>query len=820
MAAESVATVMCTAKQTRFNIATPSYRELDIEGLNITVKSSSRHQQADGTKKKPTTSSSSSPRASKSTSRKDTSAWGIEILSNAKLRLKAGQRYALVGRNGTGKSTLLRAIAEKLIPGIPEETRVVLLQQTAGGKETDHQNDGQDEASRVQKSASLTVLQEVIERATSRETVQREIEVLSRAVESTDPLGALKALRRLKYDRLQQELFLKDKDARLRSGARGLQARKALKEMEKRVHEFKTTQFEQQDDEITADTLVRETSEAADMLADLQLQVEPSWMAHVESRAKQILTGLGFTDTTIQEPVSSLSGGWRMRASLAVALLQDNTDILILDEPTNFLDMLGIMWLQRYLTDLSDDDSSATATSDMPPSPPPTLIIVSHDRAFIPLCTDLLIIRDKEIISFHGNLPSYETSQAEKKIHLARLKDAQDKQKEHIQQTIQRNMRDGKAKDDTNKIRQAKSRQKKLDDRMGLEVSAKGTRFKLNRDLAGYHLTSRAEIDIPQDEKLVRFVLPDPPELRFPGSLLSLENVSFRYSSSAAAGDSARMKPAQAAVAAPLVLQDINMTVQMGDRIGIVGLNGSGKSTLIKLLVQQAKPTTGTMLAHPRLRLGYYSQHAVEDLIALARTHARDPQQQQQGELTALRLLMTDQSPSSSPSPSSSTLADPSSFPSGGLDESEARSLLGMLGLPGRLASDVPIRKLSGGQLVRLGMARILARSPQLLVLDEVTTHLDYETITAMRAALKSWPGAVVLVSHDRWFMRGAVEGATKDRVDGEDGGSDSDDSDDDGAPRRRLLYRLRAGKLSLLCGGVREFEETLEKRVRKIMNG
>lgn len=560
------------------------------------------------------------------------------------------------------------------------------------------------------------------------------------------------------------------------------------------------------------------------MLADLQLQVEPSRIARVESRAKQILAGLGFTDTTIQKPVSSLSGGWRMRTSLAAALLQDNTDILILDEPTNFLDMLGIMWLQRYLADLGggDNDSSATTTnttSDMPPSPPPTLIIVSHDRAFISLCTDLLIIRDKEIISFHGSLPSYETSQAEKKVHLTRLKDAQDRQKEHIQQTIQRNMRDGKAKDDTNKIRQAKSRQKKLDDRMGLEVSAKGTRFKLNRDLVGFHLTSRADIDVPQDEKLVRFVLPDPPELRFPGSLLSLENVSFRYSSSStAAGGSARTKSASAS---PLVLQDINMTVQMGDRIGILGLNGSGKSTLIKLLVQQAKPTTGTMAAHPRLRLGYYSQHAVEDLITLARTHARDPQQQQQqGELTALRLLMADQSPSSSSS-SSSTLADLSSSGSGGLDEPEARSLLGTLGLPGRLASDVPVRKLSGGQLVRLGMARILARSPQLLVLDEVTTHLDYETVTAMRTALKSWPGAVVLVSHDRWFMRGVVEGVTKDGGDGEDGDSDSDDDSDDGAaPRRRLLCRLRAGRMSLLSGGVREFEETLEKRVRKMMNG
>ncbi|KAH7031136.1 ABC transporter [Microdochium trichocladiopsis] len=787
MDAESVATILCTAKQTRFNIATPSYRELDIEGLNITVKSSPRTPSSIDGKKKV------SSRAAKA----ETSS--VEILSNAKLRLKAGQRYALVGRNGTGKSTLLRAIAEKLIPGIPEETRVVLLQQTAKTGGSGAGAGGGEEARQ-----SMNVLEEVIERATSREKVQREIQLLSQAVDSPSPFGALKGLRKLKYDRLQQELFLKDKDARLRSGARGLQARKALKEMEKKVQEFRTTQFEQPDDEISPDTLAQETGEAADMLADLHLQVEPSRMAQVESRAKQILAGLGFTDATIQKPVSSLSGGWRMRTALATALLQDDTDMLILDEPTNFLDMLGIMWLQRYLIGLAEESSSTGSNDSSTPSssPPPTLILVSHDRAFISLCTDLLIIRDKEITYFHGSLPTYEASRAEKKLHLTRMKDAQERQKEHMQATIQRNMREGKAKDDANKIRQAKSRQKKLDDRMGLEVSSKGTRFKLNRDLVGYHLTSRAEIDIPQDDKTVRFVLPDPPELRFPGSLLSLENVSFRYPSAT------RAAAAAAKSSTPLVLQEINMTVQMGDRIGILGLNGSGKSTLIKLLVQQAKPTTGNFTAHPRLRMGYYSQHAVDDLLALASNFARQPQQQQQpGELTALRLLMLDHTTSSA------------------LDEGAIRSLLGTLGLPGRIASDVPLRKLSGGQLVHLGMARILARSPQLLVLDEVTTHLDYETVTAMRDALRSWPGAVVLVSHDRWFMRGVIEGILGDGAGGGGGDSGEDESDEDdpsgdAVPRRRLLYRLRAGKLSFLSGGVQEFEDSMEKRVRKLMNG
>lgn len=153
------------------------------------------------------------------------------------------------------------------------------------------------------------------------------------------------------------------------------------------------------------------------MLVDLQLSMEPSKMAEIESRAKKLLIGLGFSETAMLKPVSSLSGGWRMRTSLAVALLHE-TDILILDEPTNFLDLLGIMWLQRYLTTLGE------ATN------PPTLILVSHDRDFISLCTDLLILRDKGITYFHGALPTYESAQAEKKIHLVKLKEAQDRQKD------------------------------------------------------------------------------------------------------------------------------------------------------------------------------------------------------------------------------------------------------------------------------------------------------------------------------------------------------------------------------------------------------
>ncbi|KAI0443140.1 ABC transporter [Xylaria telfairii] len=767
MEGESVTAILCTSKQTRFHIGTPNYRELDIEGLNITVRSGGSAQAG--------SSSNSNKKAVKGKARSE----GTEILDNATLRLKAGQRYALVGRNGSGKSTLLKAIAQKLIPGIPEETRIVILQQT----DTEDVNTAVNQEQTIPQPSTTSarnVLEEVIERATARHEAQQELESkssrffspssshldttmriasLSRGVESTNPLDTVKRLRKIRHERLQKELFLKAKDAKLRSGARGMQARKALIAMEKTVAEFDIL-YKQKDEEISPETLAKETSEAAEMLADLQLSIEPSKMAEVESRAKKLLAGLGFTEAAMLKPVSSLSGGWRMRTSLAAALLQE-VDILILDEPTNFLDLLGILWLQRYLTTLGESTD------------PPTLILVSHDRDFTSLCTDLLILRDKNITYFHGDLPTYESAQSEKKISLTKMKEAQDRQKDHIQQTIQKNMREGKAKDDQNKIRQAKSRQKKLDDRWGLETSARGGRFKLNRDLTGYHLTSRAEIEIPQDERPVNFVLPETSDLRFPGSLISLEKTSFRYP-----------RDSRTKAAPPMVLQDISLSIHMGDRIGLLGLNGSGKSTLVKLLIGEAKPSSGTLTLHPRLKIGYYSQHAVEKLQELG---VSEP------DLTALALVLKETASTEQ-------------------DEGRIRGLLGSLGLPGRLASDVPVRKLSGGQLVRLEMARILWTCPHCLVLDEATTHLDYETATALREALRDWEGAVVIVSHDRWFMRGVVEGHIDDE------GSDLSDEEGE-SPRRRLVYRLRAGQMSELTGGVQQFETSLEKRVAKLID-
>jgi ATPase subunit of ABC transporter with duplicated ATPase domains len=85
-----------------------------------------------------------------------------------------------------------------------------------------------------------------------------------------------------------------------------------------------------------------ETHAASDLLAELQSQLEPTRIADIESKARTILSGLGFPKANLKKPVLTLSGGWRMRTNLASVLLQP-TDILILDEPTNFLDLLGII---------------------------------------------------------------------------------------------------------------------------------------------------------------------------------------------------------------------------------------------------------------------------------------------------------------------------------------------------------------------------------------------------------------------------------------------------------------------------------------------
>lgn len=371
--------------------------------------------------------------------------------------------------------------------------------------------------------------------------------------------------------------------------------------------------------------------------------------ATAEPRARTILLGLGFTEEAIEKPFTSLSGGWRTRCELACALVQ-KADVLMLDEPTNFLDLPAVIWLQDYITAMESS----------------SVIVVTHDRDFADAVgEELIILREKKLEKFKGNLSAFEKEKSQQIKRFTRMKEAQDKKVAHMESTIANNIQVAKRTGDDKKLKQAASRRKKVEERTGMEVSAKGTRFKLNRDLPGYHTTNRAEIEIPEMDPPVVINLPASPQpLRFPGPIVSCEKVTFAY-------------PIPGRKTVPATLTDIDLIIHEGERVGIAGLNGSGKSTLIKLIMSHTNQNTpmklhkGTITVHSRARIECFSQHEVE---LLEEKGAKEPT------LTAL--------------------ADFLATTGGSMSEQEARGLLGSLGLKGKTVSDVPVAKLSGGQKV------------------------------------------------------------------------------------------------------------------------
>jgi ATP-binding cassette subfamily F protein 3 len=614
-----------------------------------------------------------------------------ELLSRTKLHLVEARHYVLVGRNGTGKSTLLKALGDGLIPGIPWSTRILLLGQMS-------ESIIEDDVEGLSVK-DRTVLEHVIQSDRVRERYTREAKVLSEAIDnSTDPMAPVRAYRSITHERLALQLKEGHRIAERRSGAKGKQARKELIKLEERFEESKKL-LEETENDVDPAKLSEETQAVADMLTSVQASLELMDAAGAEAKARIVLLGLGFKDDRIDKPLSELSGGWRTRCDLACALTQ-YADVLLLDEPTNFLDLPSVIWLQDYIRNLKGT----------------TVLITTHDRDFgDAVAEELIVLRNQTLETFRGNLSLYERERWKKSRWLTKMKEAQDKQKKHIEKTIAGNIKAAKDKGDDKKLKQAASRKKKLDERMGVQVGLKGGRFKLSRDLGGYHLSKRAEIDIPDFDTPARLTFPkQPPELRFPGALVSLEKVSFAYPG--------REKTP--------VLTDIDLTIHPGARVGLAGLNGSGKTTLVSLITgagdsQGLVPSSGTITRHARVRIGRFSQQSVEDISAMASS---------QPQLTALRYIME----------------------TAGFDmlEKDTRSLLAGLGLHGQTVSVVPLSLLSGGQKVRVALARVLWPPPQLLILDEVTTHLDSDTIMSLVLALHEYDGALLVVTHDRFFMR------------------------------------------------------------------
>jgi ATP-binding cassette subfamily F protein 3 len=234
-----------------------------------------------------------------------------ELLSRTTLHLVEARHYVLVGRNGTGKSTLLKAMGEGLIPGIPWSTRMLLLGQT---RETSDENEVsfKDE----------TVLQHVIRSDRVRERYTHEAKVLGEAIDdAADAMAPVRAYRKIRHERMALQLKECHRIAERRSGARGKEARKELIKLEERFEESKKS-LEERENDVDPAKISHETQAAADMFSSVQALLELMDAAGAEAKARIVLLGLGFKEDRIDKPMSELSGGWKTRCDLACALTQ------------------------------------------------------------------------------------------------------------------------------------------------------------------------------------------------------------------------------------------------------------------------------------------------------------------------------------------------------------------------------------------------------------------------------------------------------------------------------------------------------------------
>ncbi|MGC7590895.1 ABC transporter ATP-binding protein [Bisgaard Taxon 46] len=282
----------------------------------------------------------------------------------------------------------------------------------------------------------------------------------------------------------------------------------------------------------------------------VQLDAIDAWT--IQARAAALLHGLGFSQTELQQPVKSFSGGWRMRLNLAQALLCPS-DLLLLDEPTNHLDLDTVMWLERWLVQYKG-----------------TLVLISHDRDFLdPIVNKILHIENQKLNEYTGDYSSFEVQRATKLAQQTALYRQQQQKVAHLQKYIDR----FKAK--ASKAKQAQSRVKALE-RM--------------------ELIAPAYVDNP-----FHFEFREP--LALPNPLLSMEQVSAGYPSA----------DGQSAVE---ILEKIKLNLVPGSRIGLLGKNGAGKSTLIKLLAGELPALSGTVQLAKGVQLGYFAQHQLDTLRA------------------------------------------------------------------------------------------------------------------------------------------------------------------------------------------------------------
>ena len=392
-----------------------------------------------------------------------------------------------------------------------------------------------------------------------------------------------------------------------------------------------------------------ERARALSRIGDLQTRFEARGGYDLDARVKKALCGLGFHPSDFDRPFAEFSGGWKMRAEL-VRTLAGGPDLLLLDEPSNYLDLPAVEWLQRYLREFRG-----------------TLLLVSHDRYLLRTLTTLTIEIDGETATrYNGPLDFYLRERQARYDTLLAAKRNQDRLREQYQRFVDT------FRSQANKASLVQSRIKMIERMEPIAVPRQASEAGKLRLPAWHHCGT---------------------------TVLSVRDAGFTY-------DGERW-----------IFRHVSFDVGRGEHLAIVGFNGLGKTTMTRLFAGVRAPSEGEVVIGHKVVPGYMSQEFAETI------------------------------------PDDRSLLNVVRREDETMTEAQARQLLGAFGFSGDDAFK-HAGVLSGGEKIRLAFARIYARKPNFLVLDEPTTHLDMNGRKALEEALVAYEGTVVVVSHDVEFVR------------------------------------------------------------------